>query len=357
MSKGNKRLRLAGLGLILLGLWGMLALLLGNSVGMETGYRANFLSGSGETPRTQHPQANGKRPANCVGENCAGMEEVVNTALLYIPLEAGPDDATSAIGPRRGAADSSPGFTSAESGNAFPNETPGSQFAGIAGFGGPGIGNPGGSSNSPQGSGNPAGFSPPFFSFFPGGGPANTDGPQIASNAPGDGLPLDLGHPPFDVPSGGSSGNSKPPVDCVPLNDQSSDLQASAEKLDCGTDSNGNQNSGGNQGSNGNANGDQNSGGSQGSNGNFNGDQNSGGLQIVVNPTPPLDLNLPPFSDPPGGGTGGLGGSGAPGGGGGPDGPTTAALDDPPVELPEPVTFALFAAGLAGAFGLRRRSG
>ncbi|HWU53869.1 MAG TPA: hypothetical protein VN175_00120, partial [Rhizomicrobium sp.] len=87
-SKGKKRrFRLAALGLILLGLWGMLALLLGASVGRETHYRADLKAdlrpGFGETHATPHPldrQEAAERftdkdlPPPCVGKDCPGTE-------------------------------------------------------------------------------------------------------------------------------------------------------------------------------------------------------------------------------------------------------------------------------------------
>src|SRR5690349_1389443 len=117
MSKGKKRrLRLAALGLILLGLWGMLALLLGTSVGRETRYRSDLKAdlepGFGETHATPHlldgaagqsadkglfPADKGPLPP-CVEKHCPGTDGIVDSALLDSPVDDGGDDATSSIG-------------------------------------------------------------------------------------------------------------------------------------------------------------------------------------------------------------------------------------------------------------------
>jgi hypothetical protein len=188
MSKGKKRrLRLAALGLILLGLWGMLALLLGASVGKETRYRADLKAdlepGFGETHATRpHPldkAAGGDLdkdlPPLCLSKDCLGTEEAVDTAYLDRPIDDGADDATSAIGRPRGPEGSpnTPTLNIAQGGP--PNPFPNGLFI-------PG-GLPGGNPN-PGGSKNPDGENPDP--------PDNPHTPQNPNDTP----PPDFTQPP-----------------------------------------------------------------------------------------------------------------------------------------------------------------
>jgi hypothetical protein len=188
VSKGKKRrLRLAALGLILLGLWGMLALLLGASVGKETRYRADLKAdlepGFGETHATRpHPldkAAGGDLdkdlPPLCLSKDCLGTEEAVDTAYLDRPIDDGADDATSAIGRPRGPEGSpdTPPLNIAQGGT--PNPFPSGSFI-------PG-GLPGGNPN-PGGSKNPNGENPDP--------PDNPNTPQNPNDTP----PPDFTQPP-----------------------------------------------------------------------------------------------------------------------------------------------------------------
>jgi hypothetical protein len=374
MAKGNKRLRLAALGLILLGLWGMLALLLGASVGMESGYRVSLLHGSGETHGTPHPlgeaKPNGRsshkdQPPICAGENCRGMEEVVDTALLDQPVDNGADDATSEIGPRRGPESSPPSPTPGGGDNAFSNFIPGTQFGGSSG----GVGF-GGSGSVGPGFGGP-GFGGPGF-----GGPSNLISTQILGNPP-----PSFNSPLLDVPPGGPGGSPSPgsSADCVPPDKSSKTTQTdSSGKTSCSqkdtrlqtADSNSSNNSSNtppldfNQPPFSDSVGGP--GGPGGSGGTFgaviNGAIAPGGLDVLVVLSGTDGSGGAGGSGGPGGtggtggagGTGGTGGTGGPGGSNGPDAPiVSSAL--PTIELPEPLTLSLFAIGLAGALLLRRR--
>lgn len=225
MSKGKKkRFRLAVLGLILLGLWGMLALLLGASVGMETHYRANLKAdlqpGFGETHATPHPldEAAGRSrhkdlPPLCLGMDCLGTEEVVSTASLDEPVDDGADDATSSIGrPRspQGSPGTSP-FNIAQSGppDFFPN---GLFIPGGLPGGNPNPGRPenpsGGNPNPPDnfaprnpGDTPPPDFTPPPFLNLPGPDSAGPTGP--GPNGPGPNGPASNGPGPDGPGSGG----------------------------------------------------------------------------------------------------------------------------------------------------------
>lgn len=196
VSKGKKRrLRLAALGLILLGLWGMLALLLGDSVGKETHYRADLKAdlepGFGETRATPHPLDKGAAgstflPPLCLAVDCLGTEEVVSTAWLDRPVDDGTDDATSSIGRSPNPEGNPPPSNIAEGGNPFL----------------PGLFIPGG---NPLPGGTP-GHPNPTDNFDP---PDNT--PQNPPDTP----PPDFTQPPFSVvpegpPNGGSEGPEAP---------------------------------------------------------------------------------------------------------------------------------------------------
>lgn len=194
MSKAEKRrLRLAALGLILLGLWGMLALLLGASVGKEARYRAELKAdlepGFGVTRAAPHPLADTAGPSSdkdllafCVEKHCPGARDFADSALFDRPVDDGADDATSSIGRPHGPQNSpDPGFPD-------HGELPLSIVRG----------------------GTPDPFSAPLF--IPGGLPSgkpNPDGPGNSNPAdnppdnpgtphnPGDIPPLDIILPPF----------------------------------------------------------------------------------------------------------------------------------------------------------------
>jgi hypothetical protein len=187
-SKGKKRrFRLAALGLLLLGLWGMLALLLGASVGKETHFHADLKTdlepGFGETHAThRHPLDKDADAALhkdllalCLNADCFGREDVVVPGYRDEPVDDGADDATSSIGRPRGP-DGSPGTPSlnmAQGGAPFPN----------------GLFLPGGLTNPNPGR-------PPN-----GGNPPDSKPDNPGAN-PNDSPPPDFTQPPFSNPPG-----------------------------------------------------------------------------------------------------------------------------------------------------------
>ena len=188
LSKGKKRrLRLAALGLILLGLWGMLALLLGASVGKEVRYRADLKAdlqpGFGETHAAPHPLgapfpveefSDGNLPPVCLDKDCPGTARVADAALPDRPVDDGTDDATSSIG--RGST-SSP--------------TPGGPALNFARGGSPGF---------------------PSSLFIPGGLSGGNPNPGRTENPKGDNPnPPDNFRPPDNPPQ-----NDLPPLDFTP---------------------------------------------------------------------------------------------------------------------------------------------
>lgn len=198
MSKEGRRLRFAALGVILLGLWGMLALLLGTSLGMESNRRRalnpDMAPGFGETHATGHKNAGISRhedlPPPCLGDDCAGIKEGFDSGYPASPTLAPGDegdDATSAIGRPRGpdapAPAPAPGLTSGSIPNwlfvpngdgvlgspEIGNSPPGGPDVGNPFLGGPDIGNP------PQ---TPGDTSPPDFTQPPLSHPLGPDGPR-----------------------------------------------------------------------------------------------------------------------------------------------------------------------------------
>jgi hypothetical protein len=193
ISNGKKkRLRLAALGLILIGLWGMLALLLGDSVGKETHFRADMKSdlepGFGETHATPHPLDKGTGrstdlPPLCL--DCLGTEEVISAASLDRPIDDGEDDATSSLGRSRNPEGNPPPLNIAQGGNPF---LPGLFIPGGNPFPG---GTPGGGNPNP-----PDNFNPPDST------------PQNSNDTP----PPDFTQPPFSlVPEGPPGGGAEGP--------------------------------------------------------------------------------------------------------------------------------------------------
>jgi hypothetical protein len=222
LSKSKKnRLKLAALGLILLGLWGMLALLMGASIGKETRYRANLMAdlrpGFGETHATRpHPldepvlddePAVGRDrkglPPLCLDQDCL-KKQLADGGYPVRPLDDGADDATSAIGRPRGP--EQPSLNIARGSDPFPN----SLF--IPGGGGDTSGNPNqGNSNPPQEPGDtpPPDFTQPLLVGSPGPGTPGPDGPGPdkprpdgpKSNGPGPGGPINDGpDQPLQIP-------------------------------------------------------------------------------------------------------------------------------------------------------------
>ena len=222
VSKEKRRLKLTALGLILLGLWGMLALLLGASVGRETNYRrtlnADLQPGFGETHATRHSLAAGRHgqkdlPPLCVGTDCLDAGQGHNTAYLSPPGYDVPegvpsddvDDATSAIGRPHGPETSPP--TQGRISDPVPNwlfvpqgpvgGNPGGPGGGNPVPGGPDIGNPPQNPNDTP----PSDFTQPPFSNPPGpDAPAPTD-PGPGPSEPG---PNGPGPSPDAPPNGGA---------------------------------------------------------------------------------------------------------------------------------------------------------
>ena len=214
LSKEKRRLGRTALGMILLGLWGMLALLLGASVGRESNYRrtlnADLQPGFGETHATRHSLDADKPhdlPPPCLTGDCPGVRRGADTAFLEPPLEPpgvpgdDVDDATSAIGGQR-APQAPPSFTQGHSSDPFPNWLFVPQGGGDPG--GPDSGNPipgGPNDNPPQKPDNPPDFTQPPYSNPDGpgrpdapGGPAGPGGPD---NPPKDAPQTD---PPLQIP-------------------------------------------------------------------------------------------------------------------------------------------------------------
>ena len=314
MSKRNRRLKLAALGLMLLGLWEMLALMQGASAGREAGYRMRQAPGRGETPSWSRPLAEAGFVSNgatrkalplCKGNSCWGIEKPLElarldnasftTASFDNPVDDGADDATSAIGPRGGQQASPSDFAPAGPTIPFSPESfgPGRQF----------------------------GFSPGIASL---GAPFAFAGPSGASSQPGE------------------TQASEPAAKCQSTSRDLKQPELISGDSGCGTDPDSLADS--------------------------TMAQNSDGL-------PPPDFTEPPFSDLAGGSgaqesagavTGvftvsddteaSSPGSNGPDGSSGPNGDPAATLD-PPIELPEPVTLGIFAMGLAGTVLTRRRAG
>ena len=310
MTKGNRRLRLTALGLMLLGLWEMLALLQGASAGMGWAFRLTSDQGFGETHATHHPvphekvlgtarNAGENLPSLCAGENCAGNGSGTNQAfdMAFLdrpggdgakPADDSADDATSEIAPRNIGQNSPPSFTGGGEGNVFANGPfiPGEQLGGGSeGPGGPGL----------------FAFNPGIAPFGPGSNPGGKDTVNCNSSQ----KPRDSGCK-TDSNDGAGSGASgeTPQLDF-------SQPPFSFAVIDTGGD-------GGTSGASG-------PGGSDGSG---------------------TGTGAPDSS-----GTGAGQGDGS--GGGGPSSLSFAL--DPPIQLPEPVTVSFFALGLAGTFLLRRR--
>lgn len=192
-SRRSREKKLTALGVILLGLWGMLALLLGASVGMESNYRRtvhlDMEPGFGETHATRHPRnedadgyAPDALPPPCLGKDCPGIEQAADTGYPGAHRTDVPgddvDDATSAIG-RPQSPQTPPTFT----GDPVPNWlfVPG----GGGNPGGPDIDNPlpGGPDihNPPQ---NPGDTPPPDFTQPPFSNPPGPDGPGDGPSGP-----------------------------------------------------------------------------------------------------------------------------------------------------------------------------
>lgn len=175
------------MGLILLGLWGMLALLLSASIGKETHFRADLKAdlepGFGETHATRpHILDEGTQAAlhkdllaSCLSADCFGREDVVDPGYRDEPVDDGADDATSSIG-RPGSPGGSPGSPSL-------NIAQGPFSNGLFIPGGGGNPNPGGSGNPGGPTGNP---------------PDNPGTPQHPNDTP----PPDFTQPPFSNPPG-----------------------------------------------------------------------------------------------------------------------------------------------------------
>ena len=215
VSRDKRRLKLTALGLILLGLWGMLALLLGASVGMESNRRRtqhpDLERGFGETHATRHKRVSASvhedLPPLCLGQDCPGIEQAADTAYLRPPGHDVPgdevDDSTSAIGRPRGPETPSPPFTPGGASDPVPNGfffplgppggNPGGPDSGNPVPGGPNAGNPPSPGDTP-----PPDFTQPPFSNPPGpdgpgpGGPDSGPGP----NRPGPDGPQDGGQEP-----------------------------------------------------------------------------------------------------------------------------------------------------------------
>jgi hypothetical protein len=318
MAKGNKRLRLVALGLMLLGLWEMLALLQGVSAGMESNYRQRLAQGFGETHRTLHvlkadsPLGPAAKAADrnlspvCRDEKCDGAQKPIQTAMLDGPVDYGADDATSAIGPRR-ESDAAPSNLAATTGGGLPQGSSasgapfiGSPGSGPFGFGGPVLGGPGFAGPNQPGSANctTSQESNPSAADASQAGcnsnaPGGSSGTQLASNTPPSDLSLSSasdtvgGNPDPGAPA---SANSNPPPDSDDGKKSDFDAPLSSDLPD-----------------------------------------GTGGP------------NDPKGSDGPGGGSGE-----------GPDG--SGLAPNQPVQLPEPITLSLFGAGLAGVVLLRRRT-
>lgn len=210
LSKEKKRLGRTALGMILLGLWGMLALLLGASVGRESDYRrtlnADLQPGFGETHATRHSlhadKPNGLPPL-CLTTDCLGVG--ADTAFLEPPLEPPGvpgdevDDATSAIGGQRPPQTPS-SFTQGHGSDPFPNWLFVPQGGGNPGGSGSGNPIPGGpNDNPPQNPGSPPDFTQPPFSNPD--GPGRPDAPEGPNSPEGpDSPPKDALDPPQQIP-------------------------------------------------------------------------------------------------------------------------------------------------------------
>ena len=207
------------MGLLLLGLWGMLALLLGASVGKETHYRADLKSdlapGFGETHATRPHLLDKAAEAAldkdvfspCLSADCFRREDVVVPGYRDGPVDDGADDATSSIGgPRNpgGAPGTSPlNFAQGP----FPNGLfipGGGGNPNPGGRGGPNGGNPNPPDNpntNPNDTPSPD-FTQPPFSNPPGLGGPTPHGP--GPNEPGPNGPGGEGpHGPDGPPDGG----------------------------------------------------------------------------------------------------------------------------------------------------------
>ena len=208
------------MGLLLLGLWGMLALLLGASVGKETHFHADLKTdlepGFGETHAThRHPLDKDADAALhkdllalCLNADCFGREDVVVPGYRDEPVDDGADDATSSIGRPRGPNSSSgtPSLDIAQ--GLFPNGLfiPGG--GGNDNPGGPNGGNPNPPGNAPDDPNTnpndtpPPDFTQPPFSNPPDPGPHGPD--QLDPNGPGPNEPAPGGpHGPDGPPNGG----------------------------------------------------------------------------------------------------------------------------------------------------------